>query len=153
MSLNLISSLSLLKSRLEKSQGEPRAKSKKSSAQHVPVSRLDVRRLNSADMFGGITESDLDTSSSDSEDDDSSSGSSRMVLRWSANLLIHFWGGASSISSAGVIAVRGGGRRYGAIDTVRWRRERDSLGIRCKLWRDKEAARRLEALGIFLRYL
>ena len=77
MSLNLISSLSLLKSRLEKSQGEPRAKSKKSSAQHVPVSRLDVRRLNSADMFGGITESDLDTSSSDSDDDDSSSGSSR----------------------------------------------------------------------------
>ena len=78
MSLNLISSLSLLKSRLEKSQGEPRTKTKKSSAQHVPVSRLDVRRLNSADMFGGITESDLDTSSSeDDDDDDDSSVSSR----------------------------------------------------------------------------
>ena len=72
MSLNLISSLSLLKSRLEKSQGS------KVVTKSKVGSRLDVRRLNSTDMFGGITESDLDTSSSDDdEDDDSSNASSR----------------------------------------------------------------------------
>ena len=42
-----------------------------------PVSRfsakMDVRRLNSTDMFGGITESDLETSSSSSDDDDDDS--------------------------------------------------------------------------------
>ena len=35
-----------------------------------------MRRLNSADMFGGITESDLDTSSSEDDDEDDSSDSS-----------------------------------------------------------------------------
>ena len=73
MSLNLISSLSLLKSRLEKSQGERKVTVSKSKV----GSRLDVRRLNSTDMFAGITESDLDTSSSDDDDDDESSASSR----------------------------------------------------------------------------
>ena len=74
MSLNLISSLSLLKSRLEKTQVTPKLKTR-SSQPKAPVSRLDVRRLNSADMFGGITESDLDTSSSEDDDDDSSDSS------------------------------------------------------------------------------
>ena len=73
MSLNLISSLSLLKSRLEKTQSSPKVKVR--SPPRAPVSRLDVRRLNSADMFGGITESDLDTSSSSEDDDDSSDSS------------------------------------------------------------------------------
>ena len=78
MSLNLISSLSLLKSRLEKTQVTPKLKTRPSpqSAKKAPVSRLDVRRLNSADMFGGITESDLDTSSSEDDDEDDSSDSS-----------------------------------------------------------------------------
>ena len=78
MSLNLISSLSLLKSRLEKTQGESpirsRSKGTGGGGQVKPVSRfsakMDVRRLNSTDMFGGITESDLETSSSSSDDDD-----------------------------------------------------------------------------------
>ena len=75
MSLNLISSLSFLKSKLEKTAADTKTRT-------VPVSRvtttkMDVRRLNSTDMFAGMTESDLDTSSSDSDDDDSSSGSSR----------------------------------------------------------------------------
>ena len=73
MSLNLISSLSLLKSRLEKTPVTPRVKTQVKAK--APVSRLDVRRLNSADMFGGITESDLDTSSSSEDDDDSSDSS------------------------------------------------------------------------------
>ena len=88
MSLNLISSLSLLKSRLEKTQGDGspsiRNKSKTVTGSVKPVSRfsakMDVRRLNSSDMFAGITESDLDTSSSsdDDDDDDDSSISSRV---------------------------------------------------------------------------
>ena len=49
MSLNLISSLSLLKSRLEKTPVTPRVKTQVKAK--APVSRLDVRRLNSADMF------------------------------------------------------------------------------------------------------
>jgi len=70
MSLNLISSLSFLKSKLEKSKNEK------------PPSRfstkMDVRKLNgNSDMFAGITESDLDTSSSESEDDEESTDSSR----------------------------------------------------------------------------
>ena len=81
MSLNLISSLSLLKSRLEKSQGE--SDRKKTGGVTKPGSRftakMDVRRLNSTDMFGGITESDLDTSSSEDDDDDDSSVSSSRV--------------------------------------------------------------------------
>ena len=77
MSLNLISSLSLLKSRLEKTQEEKKVKMVTSKSK--VGNRLDVRRLNSTDMFGGITESDLDTSSSeddDDEDDSSDAGSS-----------------------------------------------------------------------------
>ena len=75
MSLNLISSLSLLKSRLEKTQVTPKLKTRPGPQTKAPVSRLDVRRLNSADMFGGITESDLDTSSSEDDEDDSSDSS------------------------------------------------------------------------------
>ena len=75
MSLNLISSLSLLKSRLEKTQVTTKLKTRPSPAK-APVSRLDVRRLNSADMFGGITESDLDTSSSEEDDDEDDSSDS-----------------------------------------------------------------------------
>ena len=76
MSLNLISSLSLLKSRLEKTQVTPKLKTRPGpQSAKAPVSRLDVRRLNSADMFGGITESDLDTSSSEDDEDDSSDSS------------------------------------------------------------------------------
>ena len=89
MSLNLISSLSLLKSRLEKTQEQGsasvRTKTKHAAGPAKPVSRfsakMDVRRLNSTDMFAGITESDLDTSSSsddDDDDDDDSSISSRV---------------------------------------------------------------------------
>ena len=74
MSLNLISSLSLLKSRLEKTPVTPRVKTQVKAK--APVSRLDVRRLNSADMFGGITESDLDTSSSEDDDEDDSDSDS-----------------------------------------------------------------------------
>eukprot|EP00092_Neocalanus_flemingeri_P002753 GFUD01002948.1.p1 GENE.GFUD01002948.1~~GFUD01002948.1.p1 ORF type:complete len:935 (+),score=127.71 GFUD01002948.1:291-3095(+) len=67
MSLNLISSLSFLKSKLEKSKNEKPTKFS---------TKMDVRKLNSnTDMFAGITESDLDTSSSESEDDDSSDSS------------------------------------------------------------------------------
>jgi len=67
MSLNLISSLSFLKSKLEKSKNEKATKFS---------TKMDVRKLNSNnDMFGGITESDLDTSSSESEDDESSESS------------------------------------------------------------------------------
>jgi len=67
MSLNLISSLSFLKSKLEKSKNEKATKFS---------TKMDVRKLNSNnDMFAGITESDLDTSSSESEDDESSDSS------------------------------------------------------------------------------
>lgn len=67
MSLNLISSLSFLKSKLEKSKNEKPTKFS---------TKMDVRKLNSNnDMFAGITESDLDTSSSESEDDESSDSS------------------------------------------------------------------------------
>ena len=45
----------------------------------------------------------------------SSSGSSRMVLRWSANSLIHIWGVWASMLSAGVSPSDGGGRRYGRL--------------------------------------
>ena len=76
MSLNLISSLSFLKSKLEKTAAaEPKVRSLPLA--RVNSTKMDVRRLNSTDMFAGLTESDLDTSSSDSDDDDSSSGSSR----------------------------------------------------------------------------
>ena len=75
MSLNLISSLSFLKSKLEKTAAD--TKSRTVPLARVSSTKMDVRRLNSTDMFAGLTESDLDTSSSDSDDDDSSSGSSR----------------------------------------------------------------------------
>ena len=78
MSLNLISSLSFLKSKLEKTAAaEPKVRSLPLARVISSSTKMDVRRLNSTDMFAGLTESDLDTSSSDSDDDDSSSGSSR----------------------------------------------------------------------------
>ena len=76
MSLNLISSLSFLKSKLEKTAAAD-SKSRSLPLSRLTSAKMDVRRLNSTDMFAGLTESDLDTSSSDSDDDDSSSGSSR----------------------------------------------------------------------------
>ena len=75
MSLNLISSLSFLKSKLEKTAAAD-SKSRSLPLSRVSSTKMDVRRLNSTDMFAGLTESDLDTSS-DSDEDDSSSGSSR----------------------------------------------------------------------------
>ena len=74
MSLNLISSLSFLKSKLEKTAADTKTRTVPMS--RVTTTKMDVRRLNSTDMFAGLTESDLDTSS-DSDEDDSSSGSSR----------------------------------------------------------------------------
>ena len=74
MSLNLISSLSFLKSKLEKTAADTKTRTVPMS--RVTTTKMDVRRLNSTDMFAGMTESDLDTSSSDS-DDSSSSASSR----------------------------------------------------------------------------
>ena len=76
MSLNLISSLSFLKSKLEKTAAAD-TKVRSLPQSRVTSTKMDVRRLHSTDMFAGLTESDLDTSSSDSDDDDSSSGSSR----------------------------------------------------------------------------
>ena len=75
MSLNLISSLSFLKSKLEKTAAAD-TKVRSLPLSRVTSTKMDVRRLHSTDMFAGLTESDLDTSS-DSDDDDSSSGSSR----------------------------------------------------------------------------
>ena len=75
MSLNLISSLSFLKSKLEKTAAD--TKSRTVPMPRVSSTKMDVRRLNSTDMFAGMTESDLDTSSSDSDSDSDSSASSR----------------------------------------------------------------------------
>ena len=66
MSLNLISSLSFLKSELEKT---PDTKSQ----------RVDVRMVTpKVDMFGGCTESDLDTDSDDDSDGFYNGGDSTM---------------------------------------------------------------------------
>jgi hypothetical protein len=62
MSLNLLSSLSFLKSRL--GGGPP------SSSSPAPPGRIKTTAATSLDLYGGVTESDLESSSSDSEDEE-----------------------------------------------------------------------------------
>jgi hypothetical protein len=61
MSLNLLSSLSFLKSRL--GGGPP------SSSSPAPPGRIKTTAA-SLDLYGGVTESDLESSSSESEDEE-----------------------------------------------------------------------------------
>jgi hypothetical protein len=62
MSLNLLSSLSFLKSRL--GGGPP------SSSSPAPPGRIKTAAATSLDLYGGVTESDLESSSSESEDEE-----------------------------------------------------------------------------------
>ena len=77
MSLNLISSLSFLKSRLGGGPVGQRMGSGKGAAAttNTPPARLELyggikTATASLDLYGGVTESDLESSSSDSEDDE-----------------------------------------------------------------------------------
>jgi hypothetical protein len=68
MSLNLISSLSFLKSRLGSGPFAERAGGKGGTA---GTARIELKgSAASLDLYGGVTESDLESSSSESEDFD-----------------------------------------------------------------------------------